>query len=141
MREVKFRAWNKTKKVMVCNSPFISWCVGDGTATISEYVPHNGGYALNSVRQLSHYEFDNFIFMQFTGLKDENGKEIYEGDILGYCDNYPGLVFWDSTCHRWSLLERYPKGEYNREHELDYLTEPMKILGNIHENPDLLEGE
>ena len=64
--------------------------------------------------------------MQYTGLKDKNGKEIYEGDILevygGECINY--------------LVESLYSIFYDRINtELEY-----EIIGNIHENPELLKG-
>lgn len=85
-------------------------------------------------------------YMQYTGLKDKNGKEIYEGDIVrcldsygDYCYNskidYEGGTFsvevngcdYDYTALGWAL-----ENEDIRE---------IEVIGNIHENPELLEGD
>jgi len=75
MRELKFRAWHKERKVMQGDAeacPDDSWG-GDSF-----------GYnvCLNSIVKLAQDQ--NQILMQYTGLKDKNGKEIYEGDIINY---------------------------------------------------------
>jgi hypothetical protein len=77
--------------------------------------------------------------MQYTGLKDENGKEIYEGDIvfrdiLGEDEIYvveynPSDAGYNPFC---------VAGEFNDE---CILTKHSRVIGNIHENPELLEKE
>nr|DAQ77042.1 MAG TPA: YopX protein [Caudoviricetes sp.] len=82
--------------------------------------------------------------MQSTGLKDKNGKEIFEGDILGI-ETDEGIlnvnVFWDSK-HALFMFE----SEIHNEKELlaelvEDNTYPFEIIGNIYENPELLEGK
>lgn len=78
---------------------------------------------------------------QFTGLLDKNGKEIYEGDVLLFGSNKtPNKceVGWNnrftSFCVRLSYEERFgikPLGEW-------LFVEPMEVIGNIHDNPELL---
>ncbi|MBF1033775.1 MAG: hypothetical protein HXL02_03370, partial [Candidatus Nanosynbacter sp.] len=77
------------------------------------------------------------IVEQFTGLKDINGAEIFEGDIVKYGDNV-GEVFYDSECACFNVSgfyngsQDYPTMAFN-EHAV------MEVIGNIHENPELLE--
>jgi YopX protein. len=86
MREIKFRAWDKTQVVMIEN------------VKIDE-IGHACWYS-GSVCQVSPF------VMQFTGLKDKNGKEIYEGDIMAY-ENTP--LIYDATTAYPRYVVRYGK--------------------------------
>ena len=100
MRQIKFRAWDTQFKRMLNN---VAVCDG--------IVPHIG----------HHCEV-----MQFTGLKDKNDKEIYEGDIV------KAKYHWDEP-HVIAL----PTDYYDfTEYTLD--GEDMEVIGNFYENPELL---
>lgn len=101
-REIKFRAWVKKGGAMA------DW------ETITK-----------ECDRFSLLKDQNFIFMQYTGLKDKTGKEIYEGDILDIKYNYIGKV---------AVI--FKRGEYNISR---YNLDKCKVIGNIHENPELLE--
>jgi len=124
MREIKFRAWNINDKEMfkVEQITFANNCDEFGASILDK---HNDFHKIKDIE-----------LMQFTGLKDKNGKEIYEGDIL--TSNY--IVSWNNKLcgfivkHSNKLLG-YPLYETGGLLDLS-LTE---ILGNIYENPELLK--
>lgn len=126
MRVIKFRAWNKdTNKIIFVNQ--------------INMTENNGAFCLNG-----SLSFDNFELMQFTGLKDKNGKEIYESDILktkfiGFYEVKFGLYdniesYDDAVCGNGFYLndkENFFKHFYD--------SEDCEIIGNIFENPELLK--
>ena len=106
MRELKFRAWDKTDKEMVLNPD----------------VNTNGQKSFNN---LIYSIQKRFVFMQYTGLKDKNGKEIYEGDILNSGDGVNREVI---------SLEFV----FHLVGENVWYGEESEIIGNIYENPELI---
>ncbi|MDK7308183.1 YopX family protein [Streptococcus oralis] len=93
---------------------------------------------------LRFVSFKNVELMQSTGLVDKNGKEIFEGDILA-CktdDEVINLnIFWDEE----HALFMFESKKYNEQEPLAELVEnntyPFEIIGNIYENPELLEDK
>ena len=87
-------------------------------------------------------DLKNYVLMQSTGLMEKNGKEIFEGDILSIEtdeENVRVEVSWDSK-HALFVFE---SKKYNEKEALGELFEdnsyPFKIIGNIYENPELVE--
>jgi uncharacterized phage protein (TIGR01671 family) len=75
---------------------------------------------------------ENVELMQYTGLKDKNGKEIYEGDLLSNSE-FIGQIVWDIGGFDWvkSNGVEYFIGNLK--------TTDIEVVGNIYENPDLLK--
>lgn len=126
-REIKFRAWYEKDKQM------INWF----TLTQSAWNTFRGDEPLSLVYEILIARKNEFNVMQYTGLKDKNGIEIYEGDIVEWkideTDYYfKGIVKWDEN-HSCFYLDS-PLSEDNK---LTYKSVCLKILGNIYENPEL----
>ena len=132
MREIKFRAWNKEENIMCYENEDFDADYWDGHyASLLEVIN-------NSLKA------DRYIFMQYTGLKDKNGKEVYLGDILEYTfTDYKGKKLWKE---RYIIKENISGWEMRnitkpRGHRSLSLVKNYKIIGNIYENPKLLEDK
>ena len=141
-REIKFRAWidpyGNNEPMMVYMQP-----------TGIQKFDYELGFALSfSVDGYSdfwaheNYERDKSkdILMQYTGLKDKNGKEIYEGDIVSYYQPFAKrtdthIVKWDDCWACFGLFENGNK--WCKENDWMKIQD-IVIIGNIHENPELL---
>lgn len=124
-REIKFRIWDG-EYFMMPDRTFDDECfiALDGQL---RHVYEQGGYYSSKDTQALKGEY---VIEQFTGWKDENGVEIYEGDLLSH-PNQP-LKFearWDGS--GFKLF-------YNGHAQKSEITTYMKIVGNIHQNPELL---
>jgi uncharacterized phage protein (TIGR01671 family) len=85
-------------------------------------------------------EVDPETIGQYTGLKDKNGKEIYKGDLLFAVDIYEklkGFVSW--WLDRWVLTYKVEQTEQLQNQSLMIIADHTEIIGNIHDNPELLE--
>ena len=111
MREIKFRVWNTTSKEMT--------------------IP----FQLGSQMSMEIYTMLGDIIMQYTGLHDKNGKEIYEGDI--WESGFKELIEWNDECSGYAPFTVPGEGGYEWECQ-----DPKDgiVIGNVFENPELLNG-
>lgn len=120
MREIKFRAWY--------NYSMLPW----------EWLDTS----LNCVwTAINAQQYDNPepVLMQYTGLKDKNGKEIYEGDIV-VIDALVPIEDLFTTEVKWNTGS-FTANKGNLYRTLaHWAQEGIKVIGNIYENPELLEG-
>lgn len=77
---------------------------------------------------------------QYTGLKDKNGREIYEGDIvIDREEEVIGKITWSEEEASFYFSMLYEDGCYEEEKLIDWISE-LEIVGNIYDNPELLGG-
>ena len=138
MREIKFRAWDDDEKEM------IEYFSNDNNYQLLQTEEGNifcGGYMRNE-------DWQEPVLMQFTGLKDKNGKEIYEGDIFKFDDSCLYTVIWkEKECLFYGKGDKGDKyGEFtyyftclNTPYHKNIFDNQCLIIGNIHENPELLK--
>jgi uncharacterized phage protein (TIGR01671 family) len=122
MREIKFQAWD-VKRGKIINHPI---CFEAGTFT--DHVGLNDLFETFAAR--------GFILMQFTGLRDKSGREIYEGDICKTKDSKEKDWIAPIVFEGGAFVFR---SNYNTYLNSDYAIR-LEVIGNIYENQYLLEG-
>ena len=146
MREIKFRAWNQSTKTMIDLQLITPLALSAKLTVAGLFIPFD----------------DKIPVMQYTGLKDKNGKEIYEGDILLLQDEYTdkilddgsgptepfnhlSAVVFESGTFGLDVKERgddFDIGFWPFPTIIDYVGIPeFEVIGNVYENPELKESK
>ena len=149
-REIKFRAWDTEKKEMCYDGHIDQYDDGFDSGSTSLSICFNGqinaqigddGGKNGLWEHDANIKKDRLILMQYTGLKDKNGKEIYEGDIVR-CGEYVGEVQWEDSAS--AFIGLWQPQTHKRKGGADNLgstfPSPLKeVIGNIYENPEQLK--
>lgn len=88
---------------------------------------------------VDEFSIDDVILMQSTGLKDKNGAEVYEGDIVNCSSGCPHIIYWEKEIGG-TFLGGMPGWYLSGLREGYAWAGSEEIIGNIYENPELLEG-
>jgi len=151
MKEIKFRAWDKKRKFMIYEDtpPYNFEMYLDGSFCIHRYDKRRD----DKKEYWYSEDSEDYELMQYTGLKDKNGKEIYEGDILKddvgiaevtYDNERAGFYAWFK---KPVVFPDYAHGvkdtKINQIHMYAWSTDDYKtsaeVIGNIYENPELIK--
>lgn len=140
-REIKFRAWHKEEKEYIedCGLFPYPWNERTRNQTLSI---RGDGVTVNQFHE-------SIVLEQFTGLHDKNGKEIYEGDVVKVSNEEPLSNEQITTDYDWTfdgtVINDYFGWGVNIKTAFLFFSEivfeecDIEIIGNIHENPELLK--
>lgn len=133
MRDIKFRAYIKdtNKRVPSEINKIVevkSLHLGSRKAIIG-YSKSSSNYGNYSI------SFDDIELMQYTGLHDKNGEEIYEGDIVYVAsEDENAFILWDKETARYIIQFKGWCADFD-----NYYGKELEVIGNIYDNKDLLE--
>ena len=133
MREYKFRCWDTENKEMLKVQEL------DFEDTF-----YGGRLSIRTDQYNDYFDIEDMILMQYTGLKDKNGKEIYEEDIVKINDEIIAKVIWDNDYLGYFLYaneENSIDSFENGEQPLYDYWGSIEVIGNIYDNPELLEKD
>ena len=130
MRDIKFRCWDTENKEML------------EVQELDYEDSYNGQPMIRTTMYSDYFDTEDMILMQYTGLKDKNGKEIYEGDIVKFRfkddrEEFPdliGYIEYQTTFTAFRIMSN--QGSFKIDiTEIKFI----EVIGNIYENPKLLE--
>lgn len=129
-REIKFRAWDEERNEMIYQDKHTSFQIADWFIGIDCDDTKNYEY-----REWSWNGWLNCILMQYTWLKDKNGNDIYEGDIIKYWESNPEyfIIYFENG---WFIGKKH--NTLSVKHPVkDLLLDRMEQYWNIYQNPEL----
>ena len=127
MREIKFRSWDTYNKEML------------EVQELNYADSYNGQPMIRTTMYNDYFDTKDMILMQYTGLKDKNGVEIYEGDIVRILggEYEQGFYEWDEkVCIKDFIYDGF--NLMMTVHQIG--NEALEVIGNIYDNPELLEN-
>jgi uncharacterized phage protein (TIGR01671 family) len=127
MRELKFRVWDNKNKKFLPESHFAILGSGKVIVTLSGYYEH-----------FTNKTQDDYVVQQYTGLKDKNGKGVYEGDILSHGGKI-GTMYYNADRAGFVLEWEYSSHEQNYVNLTCDVAYESVNAGNMFENKELLK--
>lgn len=156
MREIKFRIWTSSNDANINGKMYypgdmVEAQVGnhrDGSS--GAFIINQSGVILMCRADMMRKENglckasisnNGLSLMQFTGLKDKNGKDIYEDDIVlwGFKGEETAQIRWSVTHFEWEIYVLPPRSPHSPDGMKDFWSDRIEVIGNIHENPELLK--
>ncbi|MEG2246444.1 MAG: YopX family protein [Peptostreptococcaceae bacterium] len=156
MNNIKFRVYSKSHKLMLDNEMLKNAANGMFTATRVKLLEMGEIKAATQMKRGIYLPIEDkdLTFMQYTGIEDENGNEIYEGDIVTF-ENHKFTIVFEAGSFMFARVnidtdmyelfedcwndDAYPLSQFWWNHEMDTSLYGVDVIGNIYENPAIVD--